>query len=104
MKAEELSFSMGGLFYADPKGVVTRYGENLTTNGVILSRDEKTLYVTNGGTNSLAVIRLRGHADEERDGDGEDGSRDEDGSRVVGSFPPAGTPPPSPPPARASSS
>lgn len=41
-------FTMGGLFYADPNGVVTRYGENLNTNGVILSPDEKTLYVTNG--------------------------------------------------------
>jgi gluconolactonase len=43
-------FTMGGLFYADPKGTVTRYGENLRTNGVILSPDEKTLYVTNAGT------------------------------------------------------
>ena len=41
-------FTMGGLFYANPQGGVARYGENLTTNGVILSRDEKTLYVTNG--------------------------------------------------------
>jgi gluconolactonase len=41
-------FTMGGVFYADPKGNVTRYGENLATNGVILSADEKTLYVTNG--------------------------------------------------------
>ncbi len=43
-------FTMGGLFHADAKGTVTRYGENLTTNGVILSPDEKTLYVTNGRT------------------------------------------------------
>ncbi|HXR94223.1 MAG TPA: SMP-30/gluconolactonase/LRE family protein [Steroidobacteraceae bacterium] len=41
-------FTMGGLYYADPHGVVTRYGENLRTNGVVLSPDEKTLYVTNG--------------------------------------------------------
>ena len=41
-------FTMGGLFYADPAGKITRYGENLTTNGVILSADEKTVYVTNG--------------------------------------------------------
>jgi gluconolactonase len=39
---------MGGLFYADPKGKITRYGENLTTNGIVLSADEKHLYVTNG--------------------------------------------------------
>ena len=41
-------FTMGGLFYADPKGNVTAYGNDLRTNGVILSPDEKTLYVTNG--------------------------------------------------------
>src|SRR5262245_11590735 len=41
-------FTMGGLFYASPSGVITRYGENLRTNGVILSPDEKTVYVTNG--------------------------------------------------------
>src|SRR6202011_1268186 len=34
-------FTMGGLFYADSKGTITRYGENLTTNGIILSADEK---------------------------------------------------------------
>jgi gluconolactonase len=42
-------FTMGGLFYANPKGVVTKYGDNLQTNGVILSPDEKTLYVTTRG-------------------------------------------------------
>ncbi|PWT86214.1 MAG: hypothetical protein C5B57_01545 [Blastocatellia bacterium] len=51
-------FTMGGLFYADPKGVVTRYGENLTTNGIILSANEKTLYVTNGPT--LAAFDVQG--------------------------------------------
>ena len=34
-------FTMGGVFYADPKGKVTRYGENLFTNGIVLSPDEK---------------------------------------------------------------
>lgn len=43
-------FTMGGVFYADSKGTVTRYGENLTTNGIVLSADEKHLYVTNGPT------------------------------------------------------
>ena len=40
-------FTMGGLFHAAANGTVTRYGENLSTNGVILSPDEKTIYVTN---------------------------------------------------------
>jgi sugar lactone lactonase YvrE len=38
-----------GVFYADPKGVVSQYGNNVPlANGIILSPDEKTLYVTNG--------------------------------------------------------
>jgi gluconolactonase len=41
-------FTMGGVFYSDPKGKVTRYGENLNTNGIVLSADEKHLWVTNG--------------------------------------------------------
>lgn len=45
-------FTMGGVFYAAPDGVVSQYGGNLRTNGIILSADERTLYVTNsiGGT------------------------------------------------------
>jgi sugar lactone lactonase YvrE len=50
-------FTMGGLLYASPQGVVTKYGENLTTNGIILSADEKTLYVTNG--RSLAAFDVQ---------------------------------------------
>ncbi len=41
-------FTMGGLFYSDPQGKVTKYGENLFTNGIVLSADEKHLFVTNG--------------------------------------------------------
>jgi gluconolactonase len=50
-------FTMGGLYYAEPKGVVTRYGENLTTNGIVLSDDEKRLFVTNGP--ALAVFDVQ---------------------------------------------
>lgn len=41
-------FTSGGLYYVSPSGQVSSIGENLRTNGVNLSRDEKTLYVTNG--------------------------------------------------------
>ena len=41
-------------------------------NGLALSPDEQTLYVTNGGTNSIAVIRL---------------ARDPDDSQVIGLIP-----------------
>jgi len=41
-------FTMGTVYYADAKGNVTKYGENLNTNGIVLSADEKRLFVTNG--------------------------------------------------------
>jgi gluconolactonase len=42
--------TFGGVFYASPSGVITQYGQGLQTNGITLSRDEKTLYVTNAQT------------------------------------------------------
>jgi gluconolactonase len=60
-------FTMGGLFYADARGVVTRYGENLTTNGVILSTDEKTLYVTNGATLAAFDVQQDGSLTNQRE-------------------------------------
>ena len=41
--------SNSGVFYASPKGVVSQYRKEVPlANGIILSADEKTLYVTNG--------------------------------------------------------
>jgi len=39
-------FTFGGVYYASPKGVVTKYGTLTGVNGIVLSPDEKTLYVT----------------------------------------------------------
>jgi len=39
-------FTMGGVYYANPKGVVTKYGTLTGVNGIVLSPDEKILYVT----------------------------------------------------------
>jgi gluconolactonase len=39
-------FTKGGVYYADAKGTVTHYGTLAGGNGIILSPDEKTLYVT----------------------------------------------------------
>jgi gluconolactonase len=50
-------FTMGGVYYADPKGVVTKYGADVTPNGIVLSGDEKTLYVTDGP--ELAVFDVQ---------------------------------------------
>lgn len=60
-------FTMGGLFYADAKGTVTRYGENLRTNGVLLSRDEKTLFVTNGQSVAAFDVQPNGALTNQRD-------------------------------------
>jgi len=60
-------FTMGGLFYADKDGKITRYGENLTTNGVTLSPDEKTLYVTNGGTVAAFDVQKDGSLTNQRE-------------------------------------
>jgi sugar lactone lactonase YvrE len=50
-------FTTGVVFHADAKGNVTRYGENINTNGIIFSPDEKHLYVTNAG--SLVVFDVK---------------------------------------------
>jgi gluconolactonase len=39
-------FTMGALYYANSKGEISQYGADLHTNGIILSRDEKAIYVT----------------------------------------------------------
>jgi sugar lactone lactonase YvrE len=39
-------FTMGGVYYANSRGVVTKFGTLTGVNGIILSADEKTLYVT----------------------------------------------------------
>jgi gluconolactonase len=60
-------FSMGGLFYASPAGVVTKYGDNLSTNGIILSPDEKKLYVTNVGAVVVFDVQPDGSLTNQRD-------------------------------------
>jgi gluconolactonase len=41
-------FNGAATYYLNPAGQVSAIGENIRTNGITLSRDEKTLYVTNG--------------------------------------------------------
>jgi gluconolactonase len=41
-------FNGAGTFYVNPSGQVSSIGENIRTNGIMLSRNEKALYVTNG--------------------------------------------------------
>jgi gluconolactonase len=43
-------FTSGGAFYVNAAGIVASLGDDIRANGIMLSRDEKTLYVTNGPT------------------------------------------------------
>jgi sugar lactone lactonase YvrE len=78
-----------GVFYADPKGVVSQYGKNVPlANGIILSPDEKTLYVTNGATVFAFDVKPDGSLANQREfgklqgGEGGDGSAVDQQGRV----------------------
>jgi gluconolactonase len=60
-------FTMGGLYYSDSQGKVTKYGENLFTNGIVLSADEKHLYVTNGMTVAAFDVQKDGSLTNQRE-------------------------------------
>ncbi|HWE05823.1 MAG TPA: DUF2277 family protein [Rhizomicrobium sp.] len=65
-KRGDVYFTSGGLFRADPAGKVTAIGMSLRTNGIMLSRDEKILYVTNGGEVVAFDIQPDGSAANQR--------------------------------------
>ncbi len=72
-----------GVFYADPKGVVSNYGSNVPlANGIILSPDEKTLYVTNGATVYAFDVKPDGSLANQREFGKLQGGQDGDGSAV----------------------
>ena len=81
-------FTMGGLFYVSPSGQVTSYGKDLRTNGIILSPDEKTLYVTNGPTLAAFDVQPDGSLTNQREfakleaGGNGDGSAVDDAGRI----------------------
>jgi gluconolactonase len=43
-------FTVGGAYYVNGAGLVSSLGDNIRANGIMLSPDEKVLYVTNGST------------------------------------------------------
>jgi gluconolactonase len=54
-------FALGQVYYASSTGEIKRLSQGLQTNGVILARNDKTLYVTNR-TSVVAFDVLRGGA------------------------------------------
>ena len=81
-------FTMGLVYHADSKGEVTRYGENLNTNGIVLSADEKHLFVTNGTTVAEFDVEKDGSLANQREfaklegGGGGDGSTFDSAGRL----------------------
>ena len=76
-----LAITAAGVFYANPQGVVSQYGQGMSlANGIILSPDEKTLYVTNGAVVMAFDVQPDGSLTNQREfgklrgGQGGDGS------------------------------
>lgn len=87
-------FTVGGAYYVGPNGGVKSLGDDLRTNGVMLSRDEKIVYVTNG--NAIVafdilpdggVTNRRNFATLEAGGNGDGMAIDEAGRLYVTSAP-----------------
>jgi len=66
-KTGHVYFTSGGAFHLFPSGKVETIGENLRTNGIMLSPDEKTLYITNGGTVVALDVQADGTVKNQRD-------------------------------------
>jgi gluconolactonase len=66
-KKGNVYFNGSGTFHLNAKGQVSTIGENIRTNGIMLSRDEKTLYVTNGGVLVAFDIQPNGRVGNQRD-------------------------------------
>jgi gluconolactonase len=60
-------YTMGGVYHASASGAVTKYGENIAPNGIVLSGDEKTLYVTNGATMAAFDVQPDGSLTNQRE-------------------------------------
>jgi gluconolactonase len=77
-----LAISGSGVFYANPQGEVTKYGDVPNVNGIILSPDEKTLYVTNGGVVVAFDVQANGALANQREFGKLRGGQSGDGSAV----------------------
>src|SRR5690349_2108406 len=84
----------GGAFYVNARGTVSSLGENIRSNGIMLSPDEKVLYVTNGATILAFDVNADGSTTNRRDfarleagGNGDGMAIDADGRLYVTSAP-----------------
>jgi gluconolactonase len=87
-------FTVGGAYYVGANGTVKSLGENIRANGIMLSRDEKIVYVTNGNVILAfdilpdgSVTNRRDFATLEAGGNGDGMAIDNDGRLYVTSAP-----------------
>ncbi|MEQ1884568.1 MAG: SMP-30/gluconolactonase/LRE family protein [Bryobacteraceae bacterium] len=93
-KKGHVYFTSNGAFFLPSGGKVSTFGENLRTNGIMLSRDEKSLYITNGNTVAVFDIQADGTPKNQREfgkleagGNGDGLAIDADGRLYVTSQP-----------------
>lgn len=60
-------FTSDGAFYLSPGGTVVSIGNDLRTNGIMLSPDEKRLYITNGMRVVVFDVQADGTVSNQRD-------------------------------------
>jgi gluconolactonase len=60
-------FTVGGAYYVNAAGRVTSLGENIRANGIMLSPDERVVYVTNGGSVLAFDVQGDGSVSHRRD-------------------------------------
>jgi gluconolactonase len=73
-----------GAFYISAKSMETPVGENLRTNGIMLSKDEKMLYITNLGVIMALDVQKDGTAMNQREFAKLDGGVNGDGMAIDG--------------------
>jgi gluconolactonase len=72
----------GGAYYLNPKGIVTPVVENIRPNGLMLSPDQKTFYVTNNTSVLAFDVKADGSTSNRRDFGTLDGDEGGDGMAV----------------------
>ena len=76
-------FTVGGIYYVNPQGLVSTVADqDIRTNGLMLSRDGKTLYVTNVTTIVAFDVQADGTTRNRRDFGGLTGDTGADGMAI----------------------
>ena len=63
-------FTVGGAYYANPRGQVSSLGDDIRSNGIMLNPTEKIVYVTNGAAVLAFDVQPAGTVEAGGNGDG----------------------------------